>query len=137
MRIIKIKVVKSLQGFYCLFERILMKVQEVKNYLKENGFKVQGYWESEYNKRPLFRGELFYSPIGKAFKKNAVCYSVVLDVGWCSFLDQGEMELGLRVKVKVGSDTCRERNLFVLSELATFIAQVEDEYLSNRVISIR
>ena len=35
MRIIKIKVVKSLKGFYCLFERILMKVTEVKNYLKE------------------------------------------------------------------------------------------------------
>ncbi len=137
MRIIKIKVVKSLKGFYCLFERILMKVTEVKNYLKENGFKVQGNWENEYNKRPMYRGEVFYSPIGKAFKKNAVCYMVTLDVSWCSFEDQGELEIGMRVKVKVGSDTCKEKNLFTLSELGYFIAQVEDEYLSNRVISIR
>ena len=114
-----------------------MKVQEVKNYLKENGFKVMGNWESEYNKRYMFRGELFYSPIGSAFKKNAVCYMVTLDVSWCSFLDQGELEIGMRVKVKVGSDTCKEKNLFTLSELGYFIAQVEDEYLSNRVISIR
>ncbi len=114
-----------------------MKVKELKNYLKENGFRLMGNWENEYNKRPIYRGEVFYSPIGKAFKKNAICYMVELDVSWCSFEDQGELELGLGVRVKVGSDTVKEKNLFTLSDLGFFIEQVEDEYLSNRVITIR
>ena len=114
-----------------------MKVKEIKDHLTENGFKVIGNWESEFSKTKVFRGEIFYSPIGKAYLKNAVCYKVELDVSWCTFEDQGDLEIGLRVKVKVGSDTCREKNLFTLSELDSFIAQVEDEYLNNRVISIR
>jgi len=113
-----------------------MKAQEVKSYLKKMGYKLIGDWDTDCPIK-TFRGELFYSPIGKAFKKNAVCYSVALDLSWCYYEDNSELEIGLRVKVKVGSDAIKEKNLFSLNELSSFIDKAEDEYLSNRVISIR
>ncbi len=113
-----------------------MKAQEIKDHLKKMGFTLMGEFDRECSIKP-FRGELFYSPIGKALKKNSICHKISLDLYWCSFEDNSNIEIGLRVKVKVGSDTCKEKNIFTLQELKPFIDRVEDEYLSNRVITIR
>jgi hypothetical protein len=114
-----------------------MKVKELKSFLTENGYKLYGKWGNTLTSLPAYRGELFYSHLGKAFKKKAVCYNVELDIGLCSFVDNANVEIGLNVKVKIGSSPYLEKNLFSINEISSFIAQAEDEYLSNRVISIR
>lgn len=114
-----------------------MKVKELRSYLTENGYKLLGKWDSTLTNYPAYRGELFYSHLGKALKKKAVCYNVELDMGLCSFVDNANVELGLNVKVKIGSSPYLEKNVFSINEISSLIAQAEEEYLSNRIIYIR
>jgi len=114
-----------------------MKVKELKSYLTENGYKLLGKWDSALTNYPAYRGELFYSHLGKAFKKKAICYNVELDIALCTFVDNANVEMGLSVKVKIGSSPYLEKNLFSINEINSLITQAEEEYLSNRVITIR